>query len=47
MYVGTLRYNRDTHNVTTKVTHINDYTNASAVFQKNVNNPVIKQKGAW
>jgi hypothetical protein len=55
VYVGTIRYNRDTYNAITKVTYVNDYARANAKFQGIVKNPAIKlrveppkkQKGVW
>jgi hypothetical protein len=55
VYVGTIRYNRDTYNGITKVSYVNEYARANAKFQGIVKNPAIKlrveppkkQKGVW
>jgi hypothetical protein len=55
VYVGTIRYQRNEYNAITKVSYINDYANANAMFRKAIQNPGIqlrvaepaKKKGVW
>lgn len=55
VYVGTIRYQRNEYNAITKVSYINDYAGANALFRKSIQNPGIqlrvaepaKKKGVW
>jgi hypothetical protein len=55
VYVGTIRYQRDAYNAITKVSYVNEFAGANAMFRKAMQNPGLqlravapaKQKGVW